>query len=91
LHGISLSVVVELAQQLGIPSNERDLSTDDVASADEVLLTSTPMCLLPATRFNGRPIGAGEPGPIFHHLLKAWSDLAGLDIAGQAERFMSRP
>jgi branched-chain amino acid aminotransferase len=90
LHGISLSSVAELAKQLGVPWLERELTSDDVASADEVLLTSTPMCLLPVTRFNGRPIGAGEPGPVFASLLRAWSESVGVDIAGQAERFSRR-
>lgn len=91
LHGISLSVVVKLAQQLGIGYTERDLTTDDVASADEVFLTSTPMCLLGVTRFNGRPIGDGQPGAVFRRLLSLWSDMVGVDILGQAERFARRP
>ncbi len=53
-----------------------------MAAADEVLLTSTSMCVLPVTRFNGRPIGAGRPGKVFGDLLAAWSRLAGVDIAG---------
>jgi hypothetical protein len=58
-----------------------------VATADEVLLTSTPLCLLPVTRLNRRPIGPGRPGPVYQRLLAAWSDRAGIDIAAQAEHF----
>ncbi len=90
LHGISLSVAVELARRCGVPSSQRDLTTDDVASADEALLTSTPMCLLPVVRLNGRPIGSGRPGKLFHRLIAAWSDMVGIDIVAQAERFSSR-
>ena len=61
LRGISQSVVMELAGRLGIRTTQRNLTTDDLAAADEVFLTSTPMCLLPVTAFNGRPIGAGRP------------------------------
>ena len=68
LHGISLAVAMTLADRLGIASGERELSTDDVAAADEVFLTSTPLCLLPVTRLNGRPIGDGVPGPVFRRL-----------------------
>ncbi|MFM8703581.1 MAG: hypothetical protein ACKOHG_06875, partial [Planctomycetia bacterium] len=50
----------------------------------EILLSSTPNCLLPATRFDGRGIGTGLPGPGFRRLLAAWSDRVGLDIAAQA-------
>jgi branched-subunit amino acid aminotransferase/4-amino-4-deoxychorismate lyase len=90
LPGISLAVVAELARQLGIPCGERELSTDDVASADEALLSSTPFCLLPVTRLDGRAIGAGRPGPLFARLIAAWSEMAGIDIVGQAERHQFR-
>jgi branched-chain amino acid aminotransferase len=85
LHGISLSVVAELAGQLGIPFRERDLMIDDVATAEEVLLTSTSTCILPVTQLNGRSIGAGRPGRAFSRLISAWSATVGLDIAAQAE------
>lgn len=90
LQGISLAEVKELAGRLGIPFSQHDLTPRDVASADEVLLTSTPMCLLPVTRFDGRPIGDGSPGPVFRRLLAAWSDAVGIDIVGQAEQFADR-
>jgi branched-chain amino acid aminotransferase len=88
LPGISQSVVMELAGRLGLLGIERDLTIADVAAADEVFLTSTPMCLLPVTRFNGRSIGTGRPGKIFGELLAAWSGKVGVDIARQAERFV---
>ena len=90
LRGISLAVVVELAEELGISTVYGDLRPEDVAGSDEVLLASTPMCLLGVTRFDGRPIGDGEPGTVFRRLLGAWSELVGLDIAGQATQFAQR-
>ncbi len=90
LHGISLAVTFEIAGSLGIPCRQSDLTVEDLASADEIILTSTPMCLLPVTRFNGRPIGCGRPGEISQKLLLAWGKTAGLDIVGQAEQFAQR-
>ena len=90
LPGISLSVVVELARRFDIPWIQRDLTSEEVVSADEVLLTSTPMCLLPVTQMNDRPIGRGAPGTVFGRLLDAWSQMVGVDIVGQAERFARR-
>ncbi len=84
LHGISMSVVVELARRLDIPCRHCDLTPDDVAAADEAMLTSTSTCILPVTRLNGRPIGSGRPGEVFSSLLAAWSGMVGLDIAAQA-------
>ena len=41
---------------------------------------------MPATRFNGVAVGDGKVGPITKRLLSAWSELVGLDIAGQAQK-----
>lgn len=90
LPGISLAVLADLAKQESIVLTERDITTAEVAAADEVLLTSTSPCVLPVVRFNGKPIAAGEPGPIHERLLAAWSRLVGLDIRNQARRFLVR-
>jgi branched-chain amino acid aminotransferase len=90
LPGVSLEVVIELAARLGIPFIEREIWPDDVAAADEVMLSSTPNCLLPVTRFDGHPIGGGTERPIFGQLLTAWGEMVGLDIAVQATRFAQR-
>jgi branched-subunit amino acid aminotransferase/4-amino-4-deoxychorismate lyase len=90
LPGISLAVLRELAATLPIPVAEQDLRPDDVASADEVLLTSTSPCVLPVVSFNGHPIGNGRPGAVFRKLLAAWSEMVGIDIADQARKFARR-
>ena len=90
LPGISLAEVVALAGEEGIETLERDLTVDDVGAAEEVFLTSTPLCLLPVTRLDGRPIADGTPGPIFRRLLDAWSNRVGIDVLGQARRFADR-
>jgi branched-subunit amino acid aminotransferase/4-amino-4-deoxychorismate lyase len=86
LPGISLGFVRELAAQLQIAYVERDLSIDDLATADEVMLTSTPSCILPVTRLNGRAISGGKPGDAARSLLRLWSGAVGIDIAAQAQR-----
>lgn len=86
LPGVSAAVVWELAEQLGLKCGHRPLRPTDVATADEVFLTSTPFCLLPVTQFDGQKIGSGQPGPIFQRTLSAWSQLVGLDIQQQAEK-----
>jgi len=86
LGGISLDYARDLATARGIDWRERSLTLADLASADEILLTSTPNCLLPATRLDGRPIGDGRPGRMFERLLSAWSARVGLEIADQARK-----
>ena len=84
LAGVSLRCAESLAASLGLPWRTCSLAEADLATADEILLTSTPNCILPATRFNGRPIGDGRPGPVYRRLLAAWSERVELDIAAQA-------
>jgi len=87
LAGVSLGHARRLATRLGIAWRETSLAAADLAAADEILLTSTPNCILPATRFDGRPVGDGKPGPVFRGLLEAWSADVGLDIAAQAREW----
>ncbi len=90
LAGISLEVVHELAGRLGIPFMRRRMTPDELRSADEVMLTSTSVCLLPVVECNGQKIGGGKPGPTFGRLLTAWGELVGLDVAAQARKFSTR-
>jgi branched-chain amino acid aminotransferase len=83
LAGISRSTVLELAAQLEVPTQEVDIQPNDIYTADEAFFTSTPYCIMPATRFNGLPVGDGQVGPITKRLLAAWSELVGVDIVAQ--------
>ncbi|MBS0211319.1 MAG: aminotransferase class IV [Planctomycetes bacterium] len=87
LPGISLAVVEELAAATGLTFHERTLTPAELAGADEVLLTSTPFCVLPVVALDGRPIGKGQPGPVFARLMAAWSKQLGVDIMAQARQF----
>ncbi|MBM4075587.1 MAG: branched-chain amino acid aminotransferase, partial [Planctomycetes bacterium] len=83
LAGVSRATVIELAASVGIPLRECNLQPYDVYTADEAFFTSTPYCIMPATRFNGLPVGDGTVGPITKKLLSAWSTLVGVDIVAQ--------
>jgi branched-subunit amino acid aminotransferase/4-amino-4-deoxychorismate lyase len=83
LSGISRATVIELAGKLGIPFVERDVPVFSALNADETFLSSTPFCLMPVTRINGVPVGAGRPGPVFRRLLEGWGREVGLDIEQQ--------
>ncbi len=90
LSGVSLGHVRRLAAAEGIAWEERTLSLGECGEADELLLSSTPNCLLPATSLDGCPIGGGRPGPMFGRLLDAWSRGVGLDVRRQAETMAER-
>ncbi len=84
LAGITRQTTLEIAQRLGIPTQETDLQPYDVYTADEAFFTSTPYCLMPATKFNGLPIGDGRVGPVTRRLLQGWAELTGVDVVQQA-------
>ena len=90
LPGVSLGVLEELATQLKIPFRNRELTIEDVLASTEAMLCSTSSCVLPVTKLNGTPIGSGRPGPIYHKILAAWSQLVGVDVGAQAAQFADR-
>lgn len=90
LAGISRQTVIELAADLGIPVRESRLQTYDFYTADEAFFTSTPYCIMPATRFNGLPVGDGKVGPVTIRLLAAWSKRVGVDLIAQAQKQLSQ-
>lgn len=83
LPGISREVIVELADELGIPFTQRAFGISEVSGAEEAFLASTPYCVMPVARVNGRPIGDGRPGDVFRRLIDAWSRRVGLDVYRQ--------
>jgi branched-subunit amino acid aminotransferase/4-amino-4-deoxychorismate lyase len=87
LPGISRAYVHQLARRLGINFASRTVSVEDLQGADELFLVSTPFCIVPMVRIDGRPIGSGRPGALFRTILDEWSKDVGLPIDQQATRF----
>ena len=86
LQGVSRLTITELAKSLSIPVFETNIQPYDVYTADEAFLCSTPYCILPVGKVDGRQIGDAVPGNITNQLLAAWSEKVGLDIVDQLRR-----
>lgn len=84
LQGDTQRVIREMAKQLGIPMVEEDLQPYDAYTADEIFLTNTTYCILPAGKIDNRPVGGDVPGPITRQLQSAWSELVDVDFVDQA-------
>ena len=69
LPGITYDVVVEIAQQLGMPLEFRDIREAEVRAADELWVTSSSKEILAVVALDGKPVGEGRPGPLFR---RAW-------------------
>jgi branched-subunit amino acid aminotransferase/4-amino-4-deoxychorismate lyase len=66
LPGTTRSWLLAWAARVGLRPLECRLSREDLATANEAFLSSSVAGVLPVTRFEGLPIGTGEPGPWTH-------------------------
>jgi branched-chain amino acid aminotransferase len=83
LEGISLQTLCDLALQLGMPVDERPLTTYDIVNADETVITSTSFSLLPVAKLDGINLRRGDK---YQALLHAWIKLVGLNFVEQAQQ-----
>lgn len=72
LKGITRDAIFLIAQELGIPIEEHDLTRYDLWNADECFLTGTGAEVIPVVKLDGREIGTAKPGPIFGRVLEAF-------------------
>jgi branched-chain amino acid aminotransferase len=82
LPGVSRQAVIDLAGELAIPFEERDLDIYDAYTADECFLTSTSLCICSVKSINGRRLPAA-PGPVAERLTEAYKRLVGCDFVAQ--------
>jgi D-alanine transaminase len=64
LTGITYDVVLELAANNAVPVEVREISESEVRDADELWMTSSTKEIMAIVRLDGRPVGAGVPGPL---------------------------
>jgi branched-chain amino acid aminotransferase len=64
LGGITRNAVLTLAEELGIPWQERLISRDELYIADEVFMSGTAAEITPVREVDERKVGIGSRGPI---------------------------
>lgn len=75
LEGITRTTVMVLAPELGYPVVEKDLTRDDLYSADEVFLTGTAAEITAVSEIDGRVIGSGFRGIITKKLSEKYQSV----------------
>jgi len=81
LDGITRAKVLDLCRAEDIRAREERLMPDDLRGADEAFITSATRAVLPVTRVDGQPVGAGVPGPITRRLMQLYDALARAGVA----------
>ena len=79
LKGITRQAILEIAEKIKLPFEERVITRHDLFNADEVFLTGTAAEVIPVVKIDGRMIEAGKPGKITNLLLKDFHALTHKD------------
>ena len=64
LAGITRGVVLEVAEELGVPVDERPIRVEELADADELFFTGTTGEVRPCVEVDGTAIGSGRTGEV---------------------------
>lgn len=85
LPGITYDVVLELAAANRIPHEIREISENEVFTADEILLTSSTKEIMPITSLNNQAVGNGKPGDMFFHLYALYQQYKATHMRGKPD------
>ena len=64
LKGVTRGVVLDIAESLGVPVEQENLTRYDIWVAEECFLTGTAAEVIPVVEVDGRVIGDGKPGKV---------------------------
>ena len=83
LESITQATILELAGDMGIEIERRNITRDEIYIADEVFLTGTAAEVTPVKSLDHRVIGNGSRGEMTHKLQEAYFDV----VFGRNERY----
>jgi D-alanine transaminase len=72
LPGTTRGVLLELAPRCGIESVVDEVSEGELHTAPEIILASAGGGVRAVTSLDGKPVGNGQPGPVFCRLYDTW-------------------
>jgi D-alanine transaminase len=58
-----------------MPVTVRRIGIDELRTADEVWISAATRDVMPVTRIDGRPVGAGKPGPLWKRMNESFETL----------------
>jgi branched-chain amino acid aminotransferase len=75
LEGITRRSLLQLARDMDLPIEEREVDRTELYLADEIFLCGTGAQLAPVVSVDRRPVGAGQPGPVATTLRRRFMDI----------------
>lgn len=72
LEGITRGTVLEIAEELDFPIEQRGVSAEELLGSDEAFATSTAGGVMSVTKVNGSSVADGTMGPITRQLIEAY-------------------
>ncbi len=84
LPGITRDVVLDEAGRLGITIHQRGLRPGEIRGLRELFLTSSIRELAPVVQVEGRRVGSGAPGPVYHRLREAFRNVVARESAAKS-------
>ena len=75
LNGITRQSVIQIARDLGIEVEEKNLIFDELVDADEAFFSGTAVEITPITKVDNSIIGSGAIGPISERLQSKYSEI----------------
>lgn len=73
LNGITRMVIKSVAEEKDIPFNEEVFTLDFLKNADEIIVSSTSIEVMPVVKLNGENVGNGEVGSITKSLQEGFN------------------
>ncbi|HEX4079807.1 MAG TPA: D-amino-acid transaminase [Rhizomicrobium sp.] len=81
LPGVTRRVLAEVAANAQIQLVERRFSLSEAQQAREAFITAATLGALPVVEIDGKPVGAGKPGPVARRLQELYRHAASLKAA----------
>lgn len=82
LTGVTRQLVLEAADQAGIPVVQRPVPVSEFLKAQEAFISSTTLDVMPVTRVDDTVIGNGQVGPVTRRIMENVNEIIARDLQG---------
>ena len=72
LPGITRSVVLEICQTLGLPTNKRVIKPKALRNSEGIFITQSALGIVPVTTLDGEPVA---PSPLVRHISRVYGEM----------------